>query len=85
MNDAASRKSSVMKKLIAPLLILALSAAIFVALVSNQPTLKTTVKEPVPVAVRALEINTGPMQLSVNSEGNVQPSVEDKIGGSGSR
>ena len=79
MNDAASRKSSVMKKLIAPLLILALSAAIFVALVSNQPTLKTTVKEPVPVAVRALEINTGPMQLSVNSEGNVQPSVETKL------
>ena len=79
MNDAASRKSSVTKKLIAPLLILALSAAIFVALVSNQPTLKTTVKEPVPVAVRALEINTGPMQLSVNSEGNVQPSVETKL------
>ena len=79
MNDAASRKSSVMKKLIAPLLILALSAAIFVALVSNQPTLKTTVKEPVPVAVRALEIKTGPMQLSVNSEGNVQPSVETKL------
>ena len=79
MNDAASRKSSVMKKLVAPLLILALSAAIFVALVSNQPTLQTTVKEPVPVAVRALEINTGPMQLSVNSEGNVQPSVETKL------
>ena len=32
-----------------------------------------------PVAVRALEINTGPMQLSVNSEGNVQPSVETKL------
>jgi len=79
MNDAASRKSSVTKKLIAPLLILALSAAIFLALVSNQPTLQTTVKEPVPVAVRALEINTGPMQLSVNSEGNVQPSVETKL------
>lgn len=79
MNDAASSKSSVMKKLIAPLLILALSAAIFVALVSNQPTLKTTVKEPLPVAVRALEIKTGPMQLSVNSEGNVQPSVETKL------
>lgn len=79
MNDAASRKTSVMKKLIAPLLILALSAAVFLALVSNQPTLKMTVKEPVPVAVRALEINTGPMQLSVSSEGNVQPSVETKL------
>ena len=79
MNDAASSKSSVTKKLIAPLLILALSAAVFVALVSNQPTLQTTVKEPVPVAVRALEINTGSMQLSVSSEGNVQPSVETKL------
>jgi RND family efflux transporter MFP subunit len=79
MNDAASSKSSVMKKLIAPLLILALSAAIFVALVSSQPNLQTTIKEPVPVAVRALDINTGPMQLSVTSEGNVQPSVETKL------
>jgi RND family efflux transporter MFP subunit len=79
MNDGTSGKPSAIKRLLVPLLILAFSAAIFVVLVNNQPTLKTTVKEPVPVAVRALDINLAPMQLSVSSEGNVQPSVETKL------
>lgn len=79
MNDGASGNPSALKRLILPVLILAFSAAIFVALVNNQPTLKTTVKEPVPVAVRALEVNLAPVQLTVSSEGNVQPSVETKV------
>ena len=79
MNDGASNKPSTAKKLIAPLLILAFSAAIFFLLINNQPALKTTVKEPVPVAVRALDIRLAPMQLRVSSEGNVQPSVETKL------
>ena len=79
MNDGTSGKPSAIKRLLVPLLILALSAVIFVALVNNQPTLKTTVKEPVPVAVRALDINLAPMQLSVSSEGNVEPSIETKL------
>ena len=79
MNDGASNKPSTAKKLIAPLLILAFSVAIFFLLINNQPALKTTVKEPVPVAVRALDIRLAPQQLSVSSEGNVQPSVETKL------
>ena len=79
MNDGMSGKPSVIKRLLVPLSILALSAAIFIVLVNNQPTLKTIVKEPVPVAVRALDINLAPMQLSVSSEGNVQPSIETKL------
>ena len=79
MNDGTSGKPSTIKRLLVPLLVLPLSAVIFVALVNNQPTLKTTVKEPVPVAVRALDINLAPMQLSVSSEGNVQPSIETKL------
>lgn len=79
MNDGASNRTSAMKRVITPLLIVAVSAAIFVLLVSNQPALKTTVKEPVPVAVRALDINLETMQLSVASEGNVQPRVETKL------
>jgi len=79
MNDGTSGKPSAIKRLLVPLLILAFSAVIFVVLVNNQPTLKTTVKEPVPVAVRALNINLAPMQLSISSEGNVQPSVETKL------
>ena len=79
MNDGTASKPSAIKRLLVPLLILALSAAIAVALINNQPTLETTVKEPVPVAVRALDIKLAPMQLSVSSEGNVQPSIETKL------
>ena len=79
MKDGMSGKPSAIQRLLVPLSILALSAAIFIVLVNTQPTLKTTVKEPVPVAVRALDINLAPMQLSVSSEGNVQPSVETKL------
>jgi len=79
MNDGTSGKPSAIKRLLVPLVILALSAVIFVALINNQPTLETTAKEPVPVAVRALDIKLAPMQLSVSSEGNVQPSIETKL------
>jgi len=79
MNDGTASKPSAIKRLLVPLVILALSAAIAVALINNQPTLETTVKEPVPVAVRALDIKLAPMQLSVSSEGNVQPSIETRL------
>ncbi len=79
MNDGAPTKPSAAKRVIAPALILAFSVVIFIGLINNQPTLKTTVKEPVPVAVRALDIRLAPMQLRVSSEGNVQPSVETKL------
>ena len=79
MRDRESSELLGVKRLISPILILAVSTAIFVALVKNQPTLKTTAKQPVPVAIRALDINLTPMQLSVKSEGNVQPSVETKL------
>ncbi len=79
MNDGAPTKPSAAKRVIAPALILAFSVVIFIWLINNQPTLKTTVKEPVPVAVRALDIRLAPMQLRVSSEGNVQPSVETKL------
>ncbi len=79
MNDGAPTKPSAAKRVIAPALILAFSVVIFIGLINNQLTLKTTVKEPVPVAVRALDIRLAPMQLRVSSEGNVQPSVETKL------
>ena len=79
MKDGAPTKPSAAKRVIAPALILAFSVVIFIGLINNQPTLKTTVKEPVPVAVRALDVRLAPMQLRVSSEGNVQPSVETKL------
>ncbi len=79
MNDGAPTKPSGAKRVIAPALIVAFCVVFFFGLINNQPTLKTTVKEPVPVAVRALDIRLAPMQLRVSSEGNVQPSVETKL------
>lgn len=79
MSKSEASRLLAIRRLIAPILILAVSTGIFVALINNQPTLKTTAKRPVPVAVRALNINLTPMQLSVSSEGNVQPSVETML------
>lgn len=79
MNDGTSNRPSAAKKLIIPIAILVASAGVFVSLINTKPVLSTSVKEPVPVAVRALTINLGPMALNVSSEGNVQPKVETKI------
>jgi RND family efflux transporter MFP subunit len=79
MNDGTSNRPSTAKKLIIPIVILVASVGVFVSLINTKPVLSTSVKEPVPVAVRALDINLVPMALNVSSEGNVQPKVETKI------
>jgi RND family efflux transporter MFP subunit len=79
MNDGTSRRPSTIKRLFVPVLILTVSAVIYIALVNTKPILSTSIKEPVPVAVRAMAINLAPMKLTVSSEGNVQPKVETKI------
>lgn len=79
MNDGTSRRPSTIKRLFVPVLILTVSAVIYIALVNTKPVLSTSIKEPVPVAVRAMAINLAPMKLTVSSEGNVQPKVETKI------
>lgn len=79
MNDGTRNRPSAAKKLIIPIAILVSSIGVFVSLINTKPVLSTSAKEPVPVAVRALNINLAPMTLSVSSEGNVQPKVETKI------
>lgn len=79
MNDGTRNRPSAAKKLIIPIAILVSSIGVFVSLINTKPVLSTSAKEPVPVAVRALNINLSPMTLSVSSEGNVQPKVETKI------
>ena len=79
MNDGTRNRPSAAKKLIIPIAILVSSVGVFVSLINTKPVLSTSAKEPVPVAVRALNINLAPMTLSVSSEGNVQPKVETKI------
>ena len=67
------------RKLIAPIVILGIAAGIVMALLNTQPELKTTVKEPVPIAVRAVTVMPDTKTLTVMSEGNVYPRQEAKI------
>jgi RND family efflux transporter MFP subunit len=67
------------RKLIAPIVILGIAAGIVMALLNPQPELKTTVKEPVPIAVRAVTVMPDTKTLTVMSEGNVYPRQEAKI------
>ena len=68
-----------MRKLIAPIVILGIAAAIVMALVNTHPELETTVKEPVPIAVRAITVVPETKTLTVMSEGNVYPRQEAKV------
>jgi len=80
MSESASSSSSFsVKKLLTPVIIIGLSLAIFTLLINNKPEVITSVKEPVPVAVRALEIKPESLTLRVRSEGNVQPRVETNL------
>ena len=67
------------RKLIAPIVILGIATGIVMALLNTQPELKTTVKEPVPIAVRAVTVMPDTKTLTVMSEGNVYPRQEAKI------
>ena len=77
--SASSRSSFSVKKLLTPITIIALSLVIYTVLVNNKPEIITAVKEPVPVAVRALTIAPQKLALTVTSEGNVQPRVEMEL------
>ena len=68
-----------MRKVIAPIIILGIAAAIVLALINTQPALETTVKEPVPIAVRAIMVMPETKTLTVMSEGNVYPRQEAKV------
>jgi len=79
MNQSPSPRSFKPRKLIAPVVVLLIAVAIYIALVKTTPSLNTTAKDPVPVAVKALTIAPATMDLTVSSEGNVQPRAETKL------
>lgn len=62
-----------------PALVLAIAAIIFLALMSSTPELSSSEKAPVPVAVRQLEISPETINLTVQSQGSVQPRTEAKL------
>lgn len=79
MNQSPSPRSFKPRKLIAPVAVLLIATAIYIALVKTTPSLNTTAKDPVPVAVKALTIAPATVDLVVSSQGNVQPRAETKL------
>lgn len=79
MNQSPPPRSFKPRKLIAPVAVLLIATAIYIALVKTTPSLNTTAKDPVPVAVKALTIAPATVDLVVSSQGNVQPRAETKL------
>lgn len=77
MTRSATRRRAT--KVVMPALVLAIAAIIFLALMSSTPELSSSEKAPVPVAVRQLEISPETINLTVQSQGSVQPRTEAKL------
>ena len=71
MNQSPTPRSLRLKKLIAPLIVLVIASGIYLGLINTTAELDITVKEPVPVAVRAITVEPETVNLKVYSEGNV--------------
>ena len=79
MNQSPTPRSLRLKKLIAPLIVLVIASGIYLGLINTTAELDTTVKEPVPVAVRAIAVEPETVNLKVYSEGNVQPRSQTNL------
>jgi RND family efflux transporter MFP subunit len=79
MNQSPTPRSLRLKKLIAPLSVLVIASGIYLGLINTTAELDTTVKEPVPVAVRAITVEPETVNLKVYSEGNVQPRSQTNL------
>ncbi|MCH1460638.1 MAG: hypothetical protein L7U64_10655, partial [Luminiphilus sp.] len=65
MNQSPTPRSLRLKKLIAPLIVLVIASGIYLGLINTTAELDTTVKEPVPVAVRAITVEPETVNLKV--------------------
>ena len=79
MNQSPTPRSLRLKKLIAPLIVLVIASGIYLGLINTTAELDITVKEPVPVAVRAITVEPETVNLKVYSEGNVQPRSQTNL------
>ncbi len=79
MPPSSTPRSLTLSKLLTPLIVLVIASGIYVALINTTPALKTTQKDPVPVAVRSQTIKLETIGLEVISEGNVQPRAQTQL------
>ena len=68
-----------MRKLIIPALVVIASIFGAVTLMATSPQLKPSSIEPIATAVRVLEVNPQPIQLTVRSQGTVVPNTESEL------
>lgn len=67
------------RRVVYPLAFIAAAAVITAILLDSKPQIDTTTGENNAIAVRTLEIKLEPVQLSVRSEGTVQPSIQTNL------
>ncbi len=66
-------------KIILPLLIVVAAIALAAGLIGNRRQLQPSQPQPVPVAVRVLEVSPEPVQLKVHAQGTVAPRTETEL------
>lgn len=66
-------------KRILPILIIGVAIAATVLLVQNRQRLQPAQPEPIPTAVRVMEVTPGPVQLRVHAQGTVSPRIETQL------
>jgi RND family efflux transporter MFP subunit len=66
------------KKLLPPLIIV-VAIAVAYALIENRRELRPTQPQAVPIAVRVVEVDPGPVQLVVHAQGTVSPRTESEL------
>jgi RND family efflux transporter MFP subunit len=70
---------AVIRKFIIPGAVVLASVLGAVTLLATSPELIPAAAEPVPTAVRAMEVEPAPIQLTVHSQGTVMPSIESDL------
>jgi RND family efflux transporter MFP subunit len=67
------------RKIVVPVGLLVVAVAIAVAFISNRRALSPQPPEAPPISVRVVEVDPGPVRLSVHAQGTVSPRTESEL------
>lgn len=68
-----------MKKAIVPILLLVAAIAVSAVLLATRQPLRPAQPQPAPVAVRVIEVDPGPVRLTVHAQGTVSPRTQSEL------
>ena len=67
------------RKVILPLLVVAISVGAAMTLMATSPTLEPNTPAPIPTSVRVMDVVPHSVTMSVQSQGSVNPNVESQL------